>query len=240
MRDTQLLMVDLQASNLRSVGGVPRPYQPYGAHLPDGGALLGFTGQPADPVTGCYHLGNGRRTYNPLLRRFHSPDTISPFGDGGLNAYAYCLGDPVNHRDPTGQKAEDYVLPVLSILTNLASLFISGLRFRSLYKRTVVSRTADTGVANTPGATPIQPTTKELLMSSISATSAIAGLTLGVARTVEPGKEWQTWALASLTVVSLGTSVYEAWGLAQAKPWKVQTSPTLLNSRHISEQIRSN
>ena len=34
--------------------------------------------------------------------RFHSPDSWSPFGGGGLNAYMYCVGDPVNRADPTG------------------------------------------------------------------------------------------------------------------------------------------
>jgi uncharacterized protein RhaS with RHS repeats len=34
--------------------------------------------------------------------RFNSPDSWSPFGEGGLNAYTYCLGDPVNAIDPSG------------------------------------------------------------------------------------------------------------------------------------------
>lgn len=34
--------------------------------------------------------------------RFNKPDTMSPFGKGGVNAYAYCQGDPVNYQDPTG------------------------------------------------------------------------------------------------------------------------------------------
>lgn len=63
---------------------------------------LGFNGQRVDPVTGCYHLGNGYRTYDPREKRFQQPDAWSPFGSGGLNDRAYCAGDPVNWHDPSG------------------------------------------------------------------------------------------------------------------------------------------
>ncbi|KAL7911629.1 hypothetical protein GGI35DRAFT_468131 [Trichoderma velutinum] len=63
---------------------------------------IGFNGQWRDPVTGWYHLGNGYRVYNPVLMRFHSPDSWSPFTSGEINPYAYCLGDPVNRVDPSG------------------------------------------------------------------------------------------------------------------------------------------
>lgn len=52
--------------------------------------------------TGYYLLGQGYRAYSPVLMRFTSADSWSPFGRGGLNAYAYCLGDPVNAVDPSG------------------------------------------------------------------------------------------------------------------------------------------
>jgi RHS repeat-associated protein len=63
---------------------------------------LGFNGQVREMTTHWYLLGNGYRAYNPRLMRFHSPDSWSPFGGGGLNAYMYCEGEPVNHSDPTG------------------------------------------------------------------------------------------------------------------------------------------
>lgn len=63
---------------------------------------LGFNGQLREASIGWYLLGNGYRAYNPRLMRFHSPDSWSPFGGGGLNAYMYCVGDPVNRVDPTG------------------------------------------------------------------------------------------------------------------------------------------
>lgn len=66
---------------------------------------LGFNGQRKDPVTGGYHLGNGYRMYNPRIMRFNSADSMSPFGKGGINNYAYALGDPVNRSDPSGHFA---------------------------------------------------------------------------------------------------------------------------------------
>ena len=67
--------------------------------------MTGFTGQRFEPGLKGYLLGNGHRASNPALMRFHSPDQVSPFDDGGINAYAYCAGNPVNRRDPSGQAA---------------------------------------------------------------------------------------------------------------------------------------
>jgi RHS repeat-associated protein len=77
-------------------------------------SLLAFNGERPDPLTGHYHLGNGYRQFNPVLMRFNSPDSLSPFSDGGKNAYAYCGGDPVNRSDPNGK---------FSILSNVFSIF---------------------------------------------------------------------------------------------------------------------
>lgn len=64
--------------------------------------ISGFNGERQDPFCESTHLGNGYRAYNPVLMRFMGPDTISPFGMGGINGYAYCVNDPINHADPTG------------------------------------------------------------------------------------------------------------------------------------------
>ncbi len=64
---------------------------------------LGYNGQRVDPVTGAYHLGNGYRVYDPRFQAFFQGDSLSPFGEGGLNDRAYCAGrDPVNWHDPSG------------------------------------------------------------------------------------------------------------------------------------------
>ncbi|PKK50746.1 hypothetical protein CI102_5904 [Trichoderma harzianum] len=75
-------------------------YTPYGSG--NIGTSIGFNGQWRDPVTGWYHLGNGYRVYNPVLMRFHPPDSWSPFTSGEINPCAYCLGDPVTCVDPSG------------------------------------------------------------------------------------------------------------------------------------------
>jgi RHS repeat-associated protein len=62
----------------------------------------GFNGERIEAVAQGYLLGNGYRLYNPALMRFQAPDNISPFDEGGLNAYSYCQGDPVNNTDPSG------------------------------------------------------------------------------------------------------------------------------------------
>ena len=79
------------------------PYTVYGARAEHPiSMLLSFNGQNYDPLSGCYPLGLGYRMYSPSLMRFLSPDSLSPFGLGGLNAFVYCQNDPVNHVDPTG------------------------------------------------------------------------------------------------------------------------------------------
>ncbi|WP_460319360.1 RHS repeat-associated core domain-containing protein [Pseudomonas ogarae] len=105
--ETTLLATDQQRSVLHALDAIqphPLAYTPYGHRPAQIGllSLLGFNGERADPVTGHYLLGNGYRAFNPVLMRFNSPDSLSPFGEGGLNAYAYCAGDPVNQQDPTG------------------------------------------------------------------------------------------------------------------------------------------
>ena len=79
-------------------------YTAYGHHPAESALshLLGFNGECPDSITGHYLLGQGKRAYNPVLMRFNSPDDLSPFGEGGINSYAYCGNDPVNFHDSTG------------------------------------------------------------------------------------------------------------------------------------------
>ncbi|KIC83160.1 RHS repeat-associated core domain-containing protein [Pseudomonas sp. C5pp] len=101
--ETLLLAADAQSSIINRShreGTHNLAYTAYGysptAHM------MGFTGQRYDSVTNCYLLGNGYRAFSTKLARFYSADSLSPFKKHTHNAYAYCLGDPVNHHDPSG------------------------------------------------------------------------------------------------------------------------------------------
>jgi len=78
-------------------------YMAFGHSAAGPSASLAFNGERKDGVLQGYALGNGHRVYGPALMRFFSPDGLSPFGAGGVNAYAYCSGDPVNLHDPSGR-----------------------------------------------------------------------------------------------------------------------------------------
>lgn len=103
-----LLATDMQTSVLHSVSAdgtqEAHAYTPFGhqSGLKTLPGVSAFNGERPDPVTGHYLLGQGYRAYNPVLMRFNSTDSLSPFGEGGINAYAYCNNDPTNKVDPTG------------------------------------------------------------------------------------------------------------------------------------------
>jgi RHS repeat-associated protein len=119
--NSRLLITDEQRSLLNSLDAgslQPLAFAPYGFLPPERSRtnLLGFKGERPDPVTGHYLLGNGYRAYNPVLMRFNSPDSWSPFGRGGINAYAAFDGDPVNKNDPGGHFSFYMIVKLTSAL----------------------------------------------------------------------------------------------------------------------------
>jgi len=100
-------------------------WSPYGSGDTQSAALPGFNGEKADPFTGVYHLGNGYRAYNPVLMRFNCPDSLSPFGAGGINPYAYCAGDPINHTDPSGHLSWQAITGIVFSAVSLGLVALS-------------------------------------------------------------------------------------------------------------------
>lgn len=102
-----LFCADAFRSVLATAAKGRRSYTPFGFSpcVKGGEAGLAYNGE-LRPATGAYLLGHGYRAYNPVLMRFHSPDSWSPLGAGGLNCYCYCKSDPVNALDPSGHKSK--------------------------------------------------------------------------------------------------------------------------------------
>jgi RHS repeat-associated protein len=118
------LLLSLKAGE---AGGTTHAWSPYGGgKVADG--LPGFNGERPDPLTGNYHLGNGYRAWSPRLMRFTCPDSLSPFGAGGINPYAYCAGDPVNLTDPSGHISAGGWLGIgLGLVGLLGAVFTGGM-----------------------------------------------------------------------------------------------------------------
>lgn len=95
----------LTTANYNAYGGRDQSGQ-----TPELQGLLAFNGEARERALGWYLLGRGYRAYNPELMRFHSPDAM-PQEIAGINPYTYCLGDPVNWRDPTGHASSPSTPP---------------------------------------------------------------------------------------------------------------------------------
>ncbi|WP_410952776.1 RHS repeat-associated core domain-containing protein [Pseudomonas sp. S1(2024)] len=87
----------------RGMAEQAQSYTAYGYSLKRPIPSLGFNGEWLGSILQAYALGNGHRFYSPILMRFFCQEGFSPFGHGGLNAYCYCEGDPINYSDPSGQ-----------------------------------------------------------------------------------------------------------------------------------------
>ena len=66
------------------------------------GVRYGFQGREHSQLTGFIHFR--MRWYDPVTGRWLSKDPIRLLG--GMNLYAFCGCDPVNHRDPIGTDDE--------------------------------------------------------------------------------------------------------------------------------------
>jgi RHS repeat-associated protein len=176
-------------------GGKLHAWSPYGGGEP-ADLLTGFNGERADPLSGCYHLGNGYRAYNPALMRFNCPDSLSPFGVGGINPYAYCAGDPINHTDPSGHISWQGIVGIvvgaiglsLAVVTGGASIAAAGGVMAAISSASAVSLTVGTlGViadvtAIASGATEASNPGASSVLGWVSLGAGLAGVVPGARR----------------------------------------------------------
>ncbi|HDS1058868.1 RHS repeat-associated core domain-containing protein [Pseudomonas putida] len=115
---------------------LPQVYTSYGYEQPPEPTLklTGFTGQPRSVSAHLYLMGSGRRAYNTALMRFCSPDDLSPFSKGGVNAYAYCNNDPTNYSDQSGR------VPVANQIATKSSTLVNKIQPASKTITKTISR----------------------------------------------------------------------------------------------------
>lgn len=205
------------ASSQRSMAA----YDPYGYRpsQPDA-PVVSFNGQRAEAGIERYHLGHGRRVYNPVLRRFHEQDALSPFGAGGLNGYMYCAGDPVNYGDPSGASldwlhgdAAKYLIPLatiflngLGIIKNLAVLGQKGLPKLTTMDRVLALKTFITAPLSIAG-TVVGMAKKNDEAILIGLSVGVLGFVLGGLRTVLAAKAWSGLTFKANIKAIFGKSV---------------------------------
>ncbi|MFG0321600.1 RHS repeat-associated core domain-containing protein [Pseudomonas sp. zjy_13] len=218
---TCLLDIDQQQSGLGAGYYEPRAYSPYGGMSAVSVRGLAFSGQYLDLVTGSYPLGNGHRFYRPSLRRFISPDVLSPFGKGGLNAYAYCQGDPVNFADPSG-RFPAIIAPVRNLVTGVINLGISVVKMYRNY-RTGRDFALNSGYPASRSGVFTYGTSEhavarwsvaDKVVSAAGSISASLSIGTATARLITPGSEVLAWVDFGVASFATVLSAYELYGLA--------------------------
>ncbi|MFJ4386274.1 RHS repeat-associated core domain-containing protein [Pseudomonas sp. NPDC089408] len=226
-----LLAVDIQQSVMGATA-----YTAYG-FSPRSDVALGFVGEWWDIATEGYLLGNGQRLYRPELMRFCSADSISPFGKGGLNSYAYCQCDPVNHVDRSGHDFVRTLQQFFSGVTGLINTGMSALKVATpIIKRSVqaahLNMTPEQYLAS-PDRIPEYPTLARS-GNSVATLSGVAGLILstppGVVAAWQAQSSFFSMASSGTRLVTGGTGMagrgMQAWSssartLADIKQYKI-------------------
>lgn len=125
-------------------------YSTYG-YDEGGNSNLGYNGQLRDPSSGKYFLGDGYRMFSAQLMRFQAPDGAlwSPFGKGGVNAYAYVQGNPIRWKDDTGHMVNPAKLKPVSWIKQAQLDAAAEIAGRSMHIKTTSAKVVATSVGDT-------------------------------------------------------------------------------------------
>ncbi len=200
---TTLLGCDAQGSvRIEADSAVlTRRYTAHGAEAgEDPDSPFGFAGERRDTLTGWY-IPSGYRPYDPIVMGFLSPDSDSPFGQGGLNPYAYCAGDPVNRIDPSGHGWLTWLVAGIGIGLGVVGTIVT---FGAAAPAFAALAAGGIGALTASGAVAIG-----------AATLSAVSLGTGIASTVLEATNKDSKAASILGWVSLGTGLAEA-GLSMA------------------------
>jgi len=180
-------------------------YSPFGStpsRSGDAGLLPGFNGERLDPVSQTYHLGNGYRTYNPVLMRFNAPDSWSPFGSGGLNQYAYCEGDPINRSDPSGHISSGAIGGIFGAILGIVGAMLAVYTFGASIGAIAALETASAITAGMAA---------ETLASGLGVAAAGTGIASAATAKSDPGlSQTLGWVSLGLGIASFATGAVDA------------------------------
>ncbi|EAW8022944.1 hypothetical protein S918_21955 [Salmonella enterica] len=202
-----------------------------------------FNGEKMDPVLQCYHLGNGYRCYHPKLMRFLVPDSLSPFDEGGINSYMYCVGNPVNLVDPTGHLSGS---GIASVVLGVAGLLLSLFTFGASVAVAAgfVGAAIAAGSLAAAGISTLSVTTTVLSVTSsaLSITSASLGIASSVIieRSYEGDAKLATnlgWGSLGTGIASLLTGVGAAAGAAVLNRATASAAQAISNAHPLRYQL---
>ncbi|MFJ4143763.1 RHS repeat-associated core domain-containing protein, partial [Pseudomonas sp. NPDC089734] len=228
----QSLLGESQQTDLRTA-----VYSAYGERSSDDGlsSLLGFNGEVRDEVSGWYLLGRGYRAYNPTLMRFHSPDSLSPFGAGGLNPYVYCLGDPIGFIDPTGHiskglfQALNIAGMVLGMIGTVATGGVVAPALSLQFALFAVAQAAGVGAVVTGAVGTFTPDRQaKKVLGITSAILGVVSLLFGLASVATGTSKWFGKSIGNIDTLSRKTSINSLSTVSD-----VDTAPSILASPSI-------
>ena len=112
---------------------VSKSYSPFGELLTEQTSGFGYNGEYYNAATGMIYLR--ARFYEPEMNRFGQKDILrgSAINSTSINRYAYCINDPLNFCDPSGES--------LKTLWNSAKNFVSAVSNTVNTVKTVINTT---------------------------------------------------------------------------------------------------